>query len=48
MIYFIILILIIAALYVGYAYGQEFINWINDTIERVRALYKSIKNCFGK
>jgi len=45
--YIIVILAIIGALYVGYAYGQEVIDEVNDVLERVRAVINCIKGCIS-
>lgn len=44
----IITLIITASLYVGYAYGQEVLDEVNNALERVRAVASCISECFKR
>jgi len=46
--YIIVILAVIGAMYVGYAYGQEVIDEVNEVLGRVRAVFRCLKRCFGK
>ena len=45
--YIIVILAIIGALYVGYAYGQECIDAVNEVLERARAVIACVKGCIS-
>jgi mannose/fructose/N-acetylgalactosamine-specific phosphotransferase system component IID len=45
--YIIVILAVVGAMYVGYAYGQQVIDEVNDVLERVRAVINCIKRCLG-
>jgi hypothetical protein len=44
--YIISIIIACCAIYVGYAYGQEALDGVNNLLERLRAIVKCISKCF--
>jgi len=46
--YIIVILAVIGAMYVGYAYGQEVIDEVNEVLGRVRAVFRCLKRCFGE